>query len=391
MGAYDYCFYELKKEESPAGSLFPPQWAVFRGEESIPGARVNQPYIAVEKTGFLDKEPHFHRDEEYLAFVGHDMRDAFESFDAEIVLWIGEHLDEMEKFVITKPTMVRVPKFYWHGPIEVRRLGKPLFFQPILYATRYYAIRQRRDGDGPIYYKTVCNGISPYGMESDGRDFVVTEREHTGRYDHLVYTFEKQYNHWGDFMPPYQAYFRGHDCMPDSDIYTCYRAYMKETFIDKYPNFHPEEEYLCFTGYDLTDPWGSFDAEMEIWIGPAPNKLEKHIISKPTMVRIPPFTWHCPLQYLRVSKPVYLQVMGTHGKFGFCMLKLSPEGTYEIEYAGSAGHRPCVLEEGKQCTFCGKCRKNRKPAENEPNTATESAAYFNSLVLEPDGHYRVGK
>ena len=389
MGEYDWCFYPFEKEESPAGSLFAPVQARFRGELSIPGARLNIPYRAVCRTGYLEREPHFHRDEEYLAFVGHDVRDAFESFDAEIVLWLGEHRDDMEPFVITAPTMVRVPKFYWHGPIEVRRLGKPLFYQPILYSTRDYAIRQRKEPEGPIYYNTRCEGISPAEPAEDAPAFVPAAPTQTGRYDHLVYTFEKQYTHWGDFMPPYQAYFRGHDCMPDSDIYTCYRPYMKEAFIDKYPNFHPEEEYLCFTGYDMTDPFGSFDAEMEFWIGPAPNKLEKHIISRPTMVRVPPFTWHCPLQYLRVSKPVYLQVLGTHGKFGFCQLKLGPDGTYEIEYAGSAGHRPCVLEEGKQCTFCGKCRKNRKPAENEPKTATEAANYYNSLILEPDGRWSV--
>jgi hypothetical protein len=68
------------------------------------------------------------------------------------------------------------------------------------------------------------------------------------RYDHLIHEFEKQYNYWGDFMPPYQAYFRGHDCMPGSSFYASYRCYMKEAFVDIWPNFHSEEEYLCFTG-----------------------------------------------------------------------------------------------------------------------------------------------
>ena len=386
MGAYDWCFYELPREAVKSDGMLPEEQQYFWGDSCIPGARINLPYRAYLKTGFIDREPHFHRDEEYLAFVGHDVRDAFESFDAEIWLWMGENIDDMEKIVITAPTMVRVPKFWWHGPIEIRRLGKPLFFQPILYASNYYAIRQRRGSEGPVYYNMALKGVSPYGMDFGEPYQVKNWSEDTGRFSNLVYTFEKQYTHWGDFMPPYQAYFRGHDCMPDSDIYTCFRPYLKEAFIDKYPNFHPEEEYLCFTGYDMTDPWGSFDAEMEFWIGPEPNKLEKHIISAPTMVRIPPFTWHCPLQYLRVGKPVYLQVLGTHGKFGFGQLRFNADGTYEIEYAGSGGHRPCVLEEGKQCTFCGKCMKKRDTT-NDPKTATEAAAYFNSLVLEPTGRW----
>ncbi|MCQ2405798.1 MAG: hypothetical protein MJ067_01095 [Oscillospiraceae bacterium] len=203
-----------------------------------------------------------------------------------------------------------------------------------------------------------------------------------GKIDHLVHTFEKQYNFWGDFMPPYQAYFRGHDCMKESDIYTCYRAYLKETFIDRFPNFHPEDEYLCFTGHDLNDPFGSFDAEIEFWIGDKLCNLEKHIITEPTMIRIPAFTWHCPLQYIRVGKPVYLQVLGTRGKFGFGMLQQNPDGTHEIVYAGSAGNLPCKLEKGKQCTFCGKCRKNDANKKELHQTATEAALYYKNLGLD---------
>jgi hypothetical protein len=45
----------------------------------------------------------------------------------------------------------------------------------------------------------------------------------------------------------------------------------------------------------MVDPWGSFDAEIEFWIGNRLDKLEKYIITEPTIVRIPPYTWHCPL------------------------------------------------------------------------------------------------
>ena len=83
MGAYDYCFYPLKQEKT-GSDMLPEFQQYFWGEENIPGARVNLPYRAYGKPGVIDAEPHFHRDEEYLAFVGYDMRDAFESFDAEI-------------------------------------------------------------------------------------------------------------------------------------------------------------------------------------------------------------------------------------------------------------------------------------------------------------------
>jgi hypothetical protein len=201
-----------------------------------------------------------------------------------------------------------------------------------------------------------------------------------GRYDKLVYTFEKQYNYWGDFMPPYQAYFRGHDCMPDSSLYSSYRTYMKDCFIDRAPNFHAEEEYLCFTGYDMLDPWGSFDATIEFWIGEDMAHLEQHIFSEPTLIRIPPFTWHCPLEYHNVKKPVYLQVLGTRGKFGCGQLKFLPDGSHIIEYTGSSGHKPCKLDNTKQCTFCGRCMQGMIHSTTGPQTATEAAEYYMALA-----------
>ena len=204
-----------------------------------------------------------------------------------------------------------------------------------------------------------------------------------GKYDHLVHTFQKQYNHWGDFMPPYQAYFRGHDCMPDSNFYSCYRTYMKEAFIDKEPNFHSEEEYLCFTGYDMLDPWGSFDAEIEIWIGKDLNSLEQHIITKPTIVRIPKFYWHCPLEYKRVTKPVYLQVLVQRGNMGMYVYRGKEDGDYQIEFpslSGTVNKKKCIMNPEKDCTFCGKCFKSREKS-TDPKNATESALRYRNVDL----------
>lgn len=155
MGEYDWLFYKFPKVNTNKGGMLPPVEAYFRGESCISGAQVQAPYRAYMKKGIISAEPHFHRDEEYLAFVGHDLRNAFESFDAIIELWMGEDIDDMERIVICEPTMIRVPKFYWHGPVEIKQLGKPLFFQPVLFNSRYYAIRKRVDKKGAIYYLTV--------------------------------------------------------------------------------------------------------------------------------------------------------------------------------------------------------------------------------------------
>ena len=158
MGEYDHLFYKFPKEETHTDML-PPVQAYFRGEFSVPGASVYLPYRAYIKAGKLEEEPHFHRDEEYIAIVGHDLRDAFDSFDAELTFYLGETLDDMEKIVIDKPTMIRIPPFYWHGPLEITRLGMPVFIQPVLFNSRYYAIYQRKDSEGRPYFESIVEGI----------------------------------------------------------------------------------------------------------------------------------------------------------------------------------------------------------------------------------------
>ena len=180
MGMYDELFFRFPREETPAEGLLAPLQACFRGECSVPGSQVCLPYRAYVKPGVIDGEPHFHREEEYLAFVGHDLRDAFDSFDAEIVFYMGERLEDMEKIVITKPTMIKVPGLWWHGPLEITRLGKPLFFQPVLFNSRYYAIRRRRDKAGRPYLESTTYGISPCRLD-DTRTCVFCGRCREGK------------------------------------------------------------------------------------------------------------------------------------------------------------------------------------------------------------------
>lgn len=362
MGVYDKYFYKFPKVETDS-EMLPPTEAFMRGELSIPGAQIVAPYRAYVKPGVICAEPHFHRDEQYLAFVGHDLRDAFESFDAEIELWLGEDIDSMEKIVITGPAMIRVPQYYWHGPIIIKKLGKPLFFQPVLYNNRYYAIRKRTDKNGIPYYDTAVDGMGELSGDLAGIPCGPMPEVNTGRYDKLIHTFVRTKNDWGDFMPQYQAYFRGTDCMPEANFYASYRCYMKEAFLDRISNYHSEEEFLCFIGYDITDPFGSFDAEIEFWMGEDLDHMEKHIITEPTIVRIPAYMWHCPLEFKRVSKPIYFQVLHLRGKFATFAAEKDDEGKPFIKYTEVGGPKKCVLDSSKQCTLCGGCWRRAEEAK----------------------------
>ena len=45
-------------------------------------------------------------------------------------------------------------------------MGKPLFFQPVLYNSRYYAIRRRENAEGQSYYDTLCEGMTPCRLDA---------------------------------------------------------------------------------------------------------------------------------------------------------------------------------------------------------------------------------
>ena len=60
------------------------------------------------------------------------------------------------------------------------------------------------------------------------------------------------------------------------------------------------DEYLIFLGCEFPDLVGSFDAEIEIFIG---KEYERHIVNKATVLYIPAGVEHNPCDIRRVGKP----------------------------------------------------------------------------------------
>ncbi|MDR0818148.1 MAG: hypothetical protein LBN43_01060 [Oscillospiraceae bacterium] len=100
--------------------------AYFRGASQIPGAKYNVGFQVVIKPYFLDRMPHIHDVDEYLIYMGVPYPNPYDNFDAEISLFMGE---EMEEYIITQPTIVRIPAGVLHCPMEFRKVNKPVFFQ----------------------------------------------------------------------------------------------------------------------------------------------------------------------------------------------------------------------------------------------------------------------
>jgi hypothetical protein len=115
------------------------------------------------------------------------------------------------------------------------------------------------------------------------------------------------------------AHYTGHSIVAhDGELTTdCsigYHCIAKPWLFDK-SHAHDFTELLCFIGGNILDV-RDLDAEIEICLG---EEQEKHIITAPTIVSIPPGLVHCPLNIRKVTKPfVFLEISLTpkYGKSG---------------------------------------------------------------------------
>ena len=83
----------------------------------------------------LDRIPHVHQFDEFLCFLGGNLENMFE-FDATVELSMGE---ESELYLIEKATVVYIPAGFVHTPLNFKRVGKPVLFQPIPLTPNYYS------------------------------------------------------------------------------------------------------------------------------------------------------------------------------------------------------------------------------------------------------------
>ena len=149
---YEKLFYEFVPQETSWGDWCHSPQAYFRGDRDIPGAAMNVGFQVFKAPVFLETEPHFHREDEYLVFLGAKLPDVFDSFDAEAHFYLGETLETMEKIVITEPTIIKLPKGWWHSPLNFVRIDKPLLFQAVMLSGKSGLVKHVRRNDGELQY-----------------------------------------------------------------------------------------------------------------------------------------------------------------------------------------------------------------------------------------------
>ncbi len=137
---YDHLFSTQLRENSITDVVAGPQ-AYFRGDSDLPGAGINMGWQMFTKPYRLELESHHHDTDEYLFFLGATLPDLVASFDAEIEYFMGP---EYEKHIITKATVLYIPRGLEHNPCDIKRIGKPMMFSALQLAPYFNGVYQKQ-------------------------------------------------------------------------------------------------------------------------------------------------------------------------------------------------------------------------------------------------------
>ncbi len=127
---YDHLFCTRLKEKPLTDTILSPTIS-FRGNSDLPGAGINLGFRYYVKPYKMELQSHHHDVDEYLFFLGAQLPDLMANFDAEIEIFLGP---EYERHMITKPCILYIPRGFEHNPMDIKRVGKPLLFIPLLLA-----------------------------------------------------------------------------------------------------------------------------------------------------------------------------------------------------------------------------------------------------------------
>ena len=81
----------------------------------------------------MEEKPHSHDFDQFSCFLGGNPKD-IRDFGAEIELFLGE---EQEKHIINTTTVVYVPRGLVHGPLNFKKVARPVMFINVPLASKY--------------------------------------------------------------------------------------------------------------------------------------------------------------------------------------------------------------------------------------------------------------
>lgn len=105
---------------------------------------------------------------------------------------------------------------------------------------------------------------------------------------------------WGPVASGFFNMYKVEEAFPKSNTSGSGVYFTKPHAMVTTTHIHEFDEHLFFLGTNFED-MNDFDAEVELYMG---EEGEKHIITSPTIVYVPARLVHCPLNFVKVNKPV---------------------------------------------------------------------------------------
>ena len=219
--------------------------------------------------GVVHQRPHKHDFDQILCWFGGDPLNVG-YFGAEIEFSLGE---KQEKHVITRPTIVYVPKGTPHCPLNYKTVQNTFMCLDIFLSPKYEM------KEVPVEW-----GKQPVAKTKDETRY--------GKY-YLENPVQQ-----GPFTPMFML--NGEKSFGGLPLSFGWSSYPQPwpTAHEK-PHAHDFDQLLCWFGGDPLN-MGYLGAEIEFSMG---EEQEKHVITKPTIVYVPKGTPHCPLSYKTVYTP----------------------------------------------------------------------------------------
>jgi hypothetical protein len=116
-----------------------PRWILYGGRD-FGGAEFSMRIHYLAEPYFMIKEAHSHDFDQFYLICGADFAHPWD-FQAEIEFYLGK---EEEKHIITAPTAVHVPKGMIHGPLNFKKIDRPILFIDSLLSAEYATAGQPR-------------------------------------------------------------------------------------------------------------------------------------------------------------------------------------------------------------------------------------------------------
>lgn len=132
-GKYGKYFFKNPVEE---GKFCPRLFFFSRQHEEVGEKDFSVIWNCITEPFLMVNEPHSHDFDQFLHFYGANSWDITE-FDAVVEMSLGE---EVEKHIITEPTVLYIPKGMIHCPLNFEVVNKPVIFMNVALTPEYVKV-----------------------------------------------------------------------------------------------------------------------------------------------------------------------------------------------------------------------------------------------------------